>query len=389
MGSHLAARAIEDSVRYGKAILKFISANDVGLTGGHQCGFYLPKAAWELYTPNPPNKGVNSKSYPKVTWPDGRVTNSSVTWYGKGTRSEYRLTGFGRDFPYLDGDSVGSLLVLVPVNHSEFLAHVLDTDDDIAEVQAALGLELLERWGVYNMTGELAETSDQCIDRQFHEFVVKINGWPQTETLSETSRAALVHCIRDFIRRTADAKLMDCMDAEFRLFKLVERQLCGPDIQRVFASVDDFIRTASSIMNRRKSRAGRSLENHVAHLLREAGIPFSQRATDVDGEPDILIPSVEAYNDKKYPIERLCMLGVKTTCKDRWRQVLKEGKRIPVKHLLTLQRGISAKQLLNMQAAKVTLVVPESLHKDYPTVPGVRLLRVAEFIDWAGRLVKA
>lgn len=388
MGSHLAARAIEDAVRHGKAIVKFISANDVGVTGGHQCGFYLPKAAWELYTPNPPKKGQNSKSYPKVTWPDGRVTDSSVTWYGKGTRSEYRLTGFGKDFPYLDGDSVGSLLVLVPVNHSEFLAHVLDTDDDMAEAQAALGLEVIERWGVYNMAGAPAETPDQCINWQFREFVVKVNGWPRTETLSDTARAALLHCVRDFIGRTADAKLMDFMDAEFRLFKLVERQLCGPDIQRVFASVDDFIRTASSIMNRRKSRAGWSLENHVAHLLREAGIPFSQRATEVDGEPDILIPSVEAYKDRKYPIDRLCMMGVKTTCKDRWRQVLKEGKRIPVKHLLTLQRGISAKQLRDMKAEKVALIVPEGLHKDYPTVPGVRLLKVAEFIEWAGRLVK-
>jgi type II restriction enzyme len=94
-------------------------------------------------------------------------------------------------------------------------------------------------------------------------------------------------------------------------------------------------------MNRRKSRAGWSLENHVEHILTEAKIPYTARPKEVEGEPDILIPSVEAYLDKKYPRDRLCLLGVKTTCKDRWRQVLHEGEGITRKHILTMQRGIS------------------------------------------------
>lgn len=389
MVSHLAARAIEDAIRHGKAIVKFISANDVGVTGSHQYGFYMPKAAWELYSPHPPNKGDNKKSSPQVTWPDGRVTDSSVTWYGKRTRSEYRLTRFGKDFPYLDADSVGSLLVLVPVDHGNFLAHVLDTDDDMEEVQAALGLEVIETWGVYNPAGAASpESADECIDRQFREFVARMSGWPTTDTISSAARAALLHCIRDFIKKSTDIQLIDFMDAEFRLFKLAERLLCGPAITGPFKSIDDFLHTASSIMNRRKSRAGRSLENHVEHILTEAKIPYAARAKEIEGEPDIVIPSVEAYFDKKYPRDRLCLLGVKTTCKDRWRQVLHEGERIAHKHLLTLQRGISEKQLLQMTKSKVTLIVPEALHKNYPKVNGVKLVCVSDFIDWARDLVK-
>ena len=141
-------------------------------------------------------------------------------------------------------------------------------------------------------------------------------------------------------------------------------------------------------MNRRKSRAGWSLENHVADLLTEAGIPFSARSAAIDGEPDIVIPSIEAYKDPSYPADKLCMVGVKTTCKDRWRQVLKEGPRIPRKHILTMQRGISAKQLNEMHAANVTLIVPAALHKDYPKVPGIKLVQVSEFLDWASALAK-
>lgn len=53
-----------------------------------------------------------------------------------------------------------------------------------------------------------------------------------------------------------------------------------------------------------------------------------------------------------------------------------------------MQRGISEKQLKQMTKAKVTLIVPESLHRDYPKVEGVKLVRVADFIDWARALVK-
>src|SRR5437763_15448838 len=113
------------------------------------------------------------------------------------------------------------------------------------------------------------------------------------------------------------------MDAEYRLFRLAERQLCQAEIVRVFKDVDDFLATASSIMNRRKSRAGRSLENHVEYLLRRSGIRHVMRP-DIDGKPDILIPSVDAYIDNSYPTNKLMIVGVKITCKDRWRQILHE-----------------------------------------------------------------
>ena len=52
-----------NALRYGNALLKFISANDVGLTHGHQCGFYLPKAMWKLFTPHPPEDGTIKADY--------------------------------------------------------------------------------------------------------------------------------------------------------------------------------------------------------------------------------------------------------------------------------------------------------------------------------------
>src|SRR5204863_5867468 len=94
MSSPACEQAIIDAQKVGRALLKFISPNDVGLTGGHQKGYYLPKAVWKVFTPFPPTKGVNNDHPVEAIWQDGRVTKSTVKWYGTGTRSEYRLTGF-------------------------------------------------------------------------------------------------------------------------------------------------------------------------------------------------------------------------------------------------------------------------------------------------------
>lgn len=155
-------------------------------------------------------------------------------------------------------------------------------------------------------------------------------------------------------------------------------------MNRLFPDIDDFIKVASSIMNRRKSRAGRSMENHVEYLLTEAKIPFEVKP-EIDGEPDIIIPGKDAYYDKKYPDDKLFMLGVKTTCKDRWRQILNEALRIKNKHLVTIQEGISKKQLLEMQKAKVSLIVPKRLHSRYPKDPSVKLLDVEGFMKFVRR----
>lgn len=379
MQSPFCGLAIENAVRYGNALLKFISPNDVGLTGGHQYGFYLPKTAYKMFTPNPPTRGVNSKHRVTIAWQDSVTTDSVVTWYGKLTRQEYRLTRFGRDFPFLAADMVGNLLVLIPKTMDEFLAYVLDLDEDIEEIQASLGVEVTGSWGIYQDGVAQVESEDECVERHFRHFAATLDDFPSGARFSEEARAALVNCLANFPALNADDRLLTSMDAEYSLFRLVERQLCQSQIVRVFRDVDDFLNTASSIMNRRKSRAGRSLENHVEYLLKEAGIPHQMRP-DVDGNPDVVIPDREAYYSTDFPRDRVFVVGVKTTCKDRWRQVLQEGSLVQEKHILTLQRGISDDQLNKMHAARISLIVPQKLHPYYPRDRQIILMDVEGFI---------
>jgi type II restriction enzyme len=386
MASQICELATAESLRVGNALLKFISPNDAGITGTHQCGFYLPKPIWQMYAAFGPEKGRNDEAEVEVHWQENQViTNSRVKWYGKGTRSEYRLTRFGKSFPFLTPESVGNLLVLIPQNHQTFKAYVLDSDEDIEDIQAALGLEVTGFWAAYANGKPQVETEIQCIERRFRQFVEKLEEFPSGNVFSQETLEALQECVEQFNSLNADKTLVRCVEAEYKLYRLAERQICQNEIVRVFKDVDYFLATSSSIMNRRKSRAGRSLENHFDYLLKRSEIPHVIRPHEVDGKPDIIIPNVEAYKDSHYPTDKLFMVGVKTTCKDRWRQVLNEAKRIKDKHILTIQQGISKKQLNDMKEDGVQLIVPTEFHKQYPPKSDMRLLQVDEFVDLVRR----
>ena len=72
---------------------------------------------------------------------------------------------------------------------------------------------------------------------------------------------------------------------------------------------------------------------------------------------------------------------MKSTCKDRWRQVLSEGKRVKTKHLLTLEPGISENQTNEVNANSLQLVLPESLHDSYSREQRDWLFSLKDFIS--------
>ena len=381
MASPYCEKAVAEALQHGRAILKFISANDTGKTGSHQCGYYLPKKLWKLYSPHPPTKGLNHDHFVTVEWwPLGRQTNSCVKWYGKGTRSEYRLTRFGRDFPYLAYDSVGDLLVLVPRSEAEFGAFVLSEEEDFEEIQAQLGIEIVQFWGAYVANAPPAETDDARIDQALRQFAESVSEFPTTAAIAEETQRVMSACAAGFDSLEPDVALLRLLETEHALFRLVERQLCTPDILRLFRSVDEFLKIANSILQRRKSRAGKSMKLHCQYVLARAGVPMEAQPA-IDGEPDIVIPSAAAYRDPGFPDEKIFILAVKRTCKDRWRQVTQEARRIAPKYIITIQNGISLTQLRSMEESGVTLVVPKALHKEYPAEFRSRLLTVKGFID--------
>jgi len=149
--------------------------------------------------------------------------------------------------------------------------------------------------------------------------------------------------------------------------------------------VDDFVAVANQVLNRRKSRAGKSLEHHLSAIFDENSIRYTAQAvTEGNKKPDFLFPSEEAYHDMTFSIEKLCVLAAKTTCKDRWRQVLTEANRLrdQNKYLCTMQQGISAAQMDEMQEERVILVVPRPYIRAYPRDRQDRIWTVTKFVSY-------
>ena len=178
-----------------------------------------------------------------------------------------------------------------------------------------------------------------------------------------------------------DDRLMKRRACEYEMFLSIESYVVLPRVKEGFASVEEFVRFANSVTNRRKSRAGKSLELHARAIFNEEGVRHSwTEPTEDKRTPDFVFPSIEHYRDGAWPAEKLLMLAAKTTCKDRWRQILNEAKRIPTKHLLTVQEGVSTPQFREMQDEGVRLVVPRALHQKYPDDVRGALISFEEFI---------
>ena len=149
------------------------------------------------------------------------------------------------------------------------------------------------------------------------------------------------------------------------LYESLEEAVELPRIRAGYDSVTQFSRHALSVLQRRRSRAGGILELNVRQILLEEnlreGVDFDyKKKTEGRSEPDFLFPNAVAYHDQGFPNEHLRMLAVKTTLKDRWRQILMEADRIPDKHLLTLEENLTPSQFEQIQGAGIKLVVPES-----------------------------
>jgi hypothetical protein len=98
---------------------------------------------------------------------------------------------------------------------------------------------------------------------------------------------------------------------------------------------------------------------------------------------DFLVPGIDEYRNPAFPVGLLTMLGVKSSCKERWRQVLAEADRIEHKHLLTLEPGISTNQTDEMRAKRLQLVVPEPVHATFSASSGAWLCNAERFLQFA------
>ncbi len=186
-------------------------------------------------------------------------------------------------------------------------------------------------------------------------------------------------------RDDPDEALIAWIEREEVLFKTLEKIFIREQLQKGFgddgADAEAFIAYSLSIQNRRKSRAGHSFENNMEAIFATNNIRYSHGAvTERNNKPDFIFPGIAEYQNNSVDISLLTMLGLKTTAKDRWRQVLSEAAKIPNKHMVTLEPAISRNQTEEMKANNLQLVIPAPLQATFSAEQQKELINVKEFI---------
>jgi hypothetical protein len=335
---------------------------------------------------------------------DTTAADAFVTWYDArerhATRSEYRLyfaanavmeASSAGDLIFICKRSDSSLLLIVASEESAGATQVLwlfgltepeagvvlKTAEEVLPDQSGAAFVrrmILEQLGVE----AAAPTAEQLLPAMLDSFGSR---FPTTREFSAFARGTLkdISAVEE-----PDQALIAWMDREESLFRTLERHIITERLNVGFAAdVEAFIEFSLAVQNRRKSRVGYALENHLEQAFVENKLAFARnQVSERNSRPDFIFPGVAEYHDQAFPADRLSVLGVKSTCKDRWRQVLAEADRIPRKHLFTLEPGISANQMSEMLARELQLVLPVPLHSSYNAEQQSRLMSLSEFVKY-------
>ena len=168
---------------------KFLSANVLGLTGSHQQGIYIPQNAWNLLFSRRGVKGENQQKDVRIRCNNEHETISRFKYYGKRTRNEYRITCFGRNFPYRDLEYCGDLLVLTQVEDAFYEAYIISNDENIDYFFDTLGLSPADASKLIHVRERPRGTLEEIIENEFGNFVSEaMKQFPATAEMSNTAR---------------------------------------------------------------------------------------------------------------------------------------------------------------------------------------------------------
>ncbi len=328
-----------------------------------------------------------------------------VTWYNaRKKKSEIRKAEYRLYYPSISVMSrarVGDLLVIgIRPNRELFI--IIAANGSTSENQLISLLNIQDEVYIDEKSFEMrTKAENSCVeigyvqkmildelgiplndhDDDLLDIMISIfnNTFPSTKAFSDFARDSCggINAFDD-----PDKAIISWMDREESLFRSMERHLLKERLRQPFDDLDEFLKISLSVQNRRKSRVGQALENHIEAIFVRDNIFYSRGTiTENRSRPDFLFPRGENYRDDLFPETLLTVLGVKSTCKDRWRQVLSEAKRIKRKHLFTLQPSITPNQTNEMFANDLCLVIPQSVHITYRQSQMSGIISLKEFLQ--------
>lgn len=322
-----------------------------------------------------------------LTWYDTRYSKPNrppeYRLYYRANAVTSRMTK--GDFCVVAASPNGSLMVIVapPGSTSEQQVRWLFEIDklpargfEVHDIPERRQVSLVESLILEELGIEVRKEDDNWLGRIVDRFG---NRFPGTAPFSLFARQTFGEAD---ITSNPDDMLLGWMEHEEMLFRTLEHQLVQEQLDQGFESVEHFIKFSLSVQNRRKARVGLAMEHHLAAIFGAHGLGFGKQVrTEGKATADFLFPGHHQYHDADFPADRLIMLASKSTCKDRWRQVLAEAERISFKHLCTLEPAISVHQTQEMRSHGVQLVIPRGLHSTFTPLQVPELYSLKDFIN--------
>lgn len=405
-----------------RLLIKKLARNDCSWADDskkHQNGTYIPQEIRKSnFFPELLNKNHDKphiyETAVKTFWPaTSEIKESNLKHYSnKG--SEMHFTGIPKsEFAGLAPASLllGGVLAK-PIGDSHHWFITIDSlSEEAAFIESAFDLNANFHYGLFSpkdLFSAAIDDTEQLIQEinaaiksgGLGRFLKTASQLPPPPTLAAEAQQIFLkqHGFGDLnpydLPNPGDAVMEISRDIEYTLYKRVERRYRAAEVIRIIteggsdtvASVikgyPELNAMFLSASQTRKSRAGRSFEHHIARLLRDGQILFQEQAVTGGRRPDFVLPSVKALKTKVRTYDEALILSLKTTLRERWKQVPMEKFHCAL-FLATVDDRVSSDAIEDMRNLGIHLLVPESLKKSKETCydSKVNVITFRDFFD--------
>ena len=382
--------------------LKKLSRNDRSWAdgGSHQYGVLIPNQVEDTYFFPPFGSGTGVLF--QIYWPESDVSTESRYVYYE-SKNEYRLTRIPKE--EFAGLSPGSFLLISKHRREGAYIWKAITIDSLSEeynyIERRLELPVKFSWGIEKprplqdkITSEVGELLPEILaalrSGTLTNLIEKYE-LPSTDVIAKKARQAYFsptgyRSLNPFVISNPGDALRDIiLHHQFEIFKKLERRLVTARlidsliddhqnisieklVEIIITRADDVYKLMLSTSQSRRSRVGRSFEIHIAVMMEDGDIPFTEQPIIGKRRPDFALPRI------RFSVDQSLILTAKTTLRERWQQVINETKGRPI-YLATVDERVTSSVIEDLGSLGVNLVVPESLkssqdteYRNYPNV---------------------